>query len=522
MSVITKDLGAVTAYAAAVNRGYTGTREEFETLMASYAYVGEQAAESASNASQSATNALQSATNAETAKGVAQQAATDAETAQASAQGYAQSAQQSAQSASQSATDAESAKNTAVSTVDRFDSHAQQALDSVNLAGINWESLAEAQKLDSEAWAVGQRDGEDVGSSDPAYHNNAKWYVQQGGSSAQTASEAAQTATTKAGEAQASAEAAAESARTLTIDDTLTQAGQAADSKAVRNAVEGVREGLNQIYSDQIVGMEETGEASISPNLFKYAELIGERKSIYSISNGKVTLSDNAAYNTYLIPVDGESTYTFTNCRSAVLVSDKNLTAIGQIKTYITSVQSADAKYIVFSFSPTDYPVSTYSITKPVSNYYIPNNWNISKASIDTAQVDGMLPTGKTVESSNLFPKATLVASGKYVDRISDGKAVLSNNASYDTYIIPVDGESAYTFTNCRMAVLVSDLSYTAVSGLLSNVTQIDSTGGLFILWSFNPTTYPVAGYKVTKPVAEYTIPNNWNLEKGTKTGYHR
>lgn len=306
------------------------------------------------------------------------------------------------------------------------------------------------------------------------------------------------------------------------IDDTLTQSGQAADSKAVRNAVEGVREGLNQIYSNQIVGMEETREASISSNLFKYAELIGEGKSIYSISNGKVTLSDNAAYNTYLIPVDGESTYTFTNCRAVVLVSDKELTAIGQIKTYTTSVQSADAKYLVFSFSPTDYPVSTYSITKPVSNYYIPNNWNISKASIDTAQVDGMLPTGKTVESSNLFPKATLVASGKYVDRISDGKAVLSNNANYGTYIIPVDGESVYTFTNCRMAVLVSDLNYTAVSGLLSNVTQIDSTGGLFILWSFNPTTYPVAGYKVTKPVAEYTIPNNWNLEKGTKTGYQR
>lgn len=29
---------------------------------------------------------------------------------------------------------------------------------------------------DAEAWAVGQRGGQDVPSTDPTYHNNAKWY----------------------------------------------------------------------------------------------------------------------------------------------------------------------------------------------------------------------------------------------------------------------------------------------------------------------------------------------------------
>ena len=32
------------------------------------------------------------------------------------------------------------------------------------------------QAQNSEAWAVGQRDGQDVPSTDPTYHNNAKWY----------------------------------------------------------------------------------------------------------------------------------------------------------------------------------------------------------------------------------------------------------------------------------------------------------------------------------------------------------
>lgn len=47
---VTKDLGAVTAYAHAVEGGYTGTLSDFETLMASYATVAQQAAASASDA----------------------------------------------------------------------------------------------------------------------------------------------------------------------------------------------------------------------------------------------------------------------------------------------------------------------------------------------------------------------------------------------------------------------------------------------------------------------------------------
>ena len=34
---------------------------------------------------------------------------------------------------------------------------------------------------DAEAWSVGKRNGVDVPSTDPAYHNNAKYYAEQGG-----------------------------------------------------------------------------------------------------------------------------------------------------------------------------------------------------------------------------------------------------------------------------------------------------------------------------------------------------
>lgn len=296
-----------------------------------------------------------------------------------------------------------------------------------------------------------------------------------------------------------------------------------AEEMAARDAeLSSLKEDLTQIWSDQIVGMTPTERQKESVNLFKYAELVGAGKSIYSISNGKAVLTDNASYNTYIIPVDGESIYKFTNCRSTVVVSDRDYTAIGQIQVYTTSIDSTGGKYIIFSFNPTTYPVSTYSVTKPVSEYIIPNNWNLGDFEVETQQINGMLPTGKTVESFNLFSKASLVASGKYVDRIANGKAVIADNASYDTYIIPVDGASTYTFTYYRTAVVVSDLEYTAVGSLLTYATTINSTGGTYILFSFDRVTYPTTSYKITKPVAEYTIPNNWNLEKGTKTGYQR
>lgn len=64
---------------------------------------------------------------------------------------------------------------------------------------------------DAEAWATGQRDGQDVPSSDPTYHNNAKYYSSQANGykdTANNAKTAAVNAQTAAEAAQAAAEAA--------------------------------------------------------------------------------------------------------------------------------------------------------------------------------------------------------------------------------------------------------------------------------------------------------------------------
>ena len=56
---------------------------------------------------------------------------------------------------------------------------------------------------DAEAWAIGERGGTPVGSSDPTYHNNSKYYSQQAGTSATNAGNAATRAEASATAAEA-------------------------------------------------------------------------------------------------------------------------------------------------------------------------------------------------------------------------------------------------------------------------------------------------------------------------------
>jgi len=114
------NLGTVTAYGYAKDKGYTGTEDEYAELMASYADVAEQAAESAEQAAASATTATakaseaaQSATSAASSKTAAETAQGGAETAAQTATTKAGEASASATTASGKATEATTAAGTA-------------------------------------------------------------------------------------------------------------------------------------------------------------------------------------------------------------------------------------------------------------------------------------------------------------------------------------------------------------------------------------------------------------------------
>lgn len=143
-------LGPVSSYAVAKDAGYTGTPEEWQTIISgaenaqSYA---EDAGESADLAEAWATGSTDSSHPAHdnSAKDWAETArakAVEAETARAGANTERNAAAQEASNAAESA------------------------------------SAAEEDALTSEAYAVGTRNGIDVDSNDPAYNNNAKYYTE--------------------------------------------------------------------------------------------------------------------------------------------------------------------------------------------------------------------------------------------------------------------------------------------------------------------------------------------------------
>lgn len=135
----------LSAYALAVKHGYKGTEDEWIEEQRVYAQTAADAAETAQN---SAVSAAASAGNAERDAGTAAADAAAAESAKAAA-------------ASASAS----------------------AVASAAAAGAS-EAAAEESAADSEAWAVGQRDGVDVPTTDETYHNNAKYWAGQAESAA--------------------------------------------------------------------------------------------------------------------------------------------------------------------------------------------------------------------------------------------------------------------------------------------------------------------------------------------------
>ena len=148
---------AAQAAASAAQQGAESARDD--------AVNAKTAAESAKTAAVAAQNKSEQAqTKAETAQTAAEQSAAAAQAAKEGAE-TAQSGAQAAQSAAESAKDAAQT--------------AQAGAETARAGAETAKGAAEDSAEDAEAWAVGQRNGTDVPSTDPAYHNNAKYYKDQ-------------------------------------------------------------------------------------------------------------------------------------------------------------------------------------------------------------------------------------------------------------------------------------------------------------------------------------------------------
>lgn len=126
-------------------------------------YYKNRASNFANNASAAATTATNKANNAASSATTAANKANSAASSATAASNYATTASQKATAAASSAT---AAANSATTASQRAASATDSAIS------------AQTSSRNSEAWAVGTRNGTPVSSSDPQYHNNAKYYTE--------------------------------------------------------------------------------------------------------------------------------------------------------------------------------------------------------------------------------------------------------------------------------------------------------------------------------------------------------
>lgn len=137
------------------------------------------AASSESNAATSAANALTSETNAALSETNAATSETNAASSESNAATSETNAATSESNAATSETNAATSEANAATSETNASASALNAATSETNAAAS-ETSAHSSAIDSEAWARGTRNGVPVGSTDPTYHNNSKYYADMG------------------------------------------------------------------------------------------------------------------------------------------------------------------------------------------------------------------------------------------------------------------------------------------------------------------------------------------------------
>ena len=229
MSTLIKDLGAVSAYAYAVEKGYTGTEDEFASLMYDYTDVIQIASEARDGAV--------------VANASAQEAKTEAQTASNTANEAASKATSKASEASASVTEAGKATNAAVAAKTAAET-AQQRAETAQQASEDAQRKAEIAKNEAQENATIANNKASKASQYATTATNKASEASTSAKNAKTYSEQAQasatTANTKADEASASANSAKLSAdnaqQSATNAQTYMNSSSTSASKAHANA----------------------------------------------------------------------------------------------------------------------------------------------------------------------------------------------------------------------------------------------------------------------------------------------
>lgn len=393
------NVGRVTAYAEAVAGGYTGTLEEWERDLAN---LGTTAAEVEANRQEVADDKA----------AVEENLTTVGEYKDAAAQSAAAAAQ-SAESAHTDALAATAAKEAAQT--------AQGIAEEARADAVSAKEAAENAQTEANQSASAA-----AGSALVA------------GNAAQTATAQAGAASDSATAAAASAAAAAESARTLTIDTTLTQAGQAADAKKTGEGIADLKSAItsaNYLYDfslyDGYIGSDGTISAQTgSKEKYTSQITISDSRKIGIALNHSVARSMWACYVLY--NSNGE------------FIRRTQLAASTMLQSYnrIITITNVEAAFIRFTFRGyDDYNFSVYNtIADDVST--IRGNVNKIMSDIGVHEITFNVTAGTSHSSNN--DQLVVKIKANDVFKVDITSTAITGGQIYAFY---ADGTSEYIYS---------------------------------------------------------------------------
>lgn len=308
--------------------------------------------------------------------------------------------------------------------------------------------------------------------------------------------------------------------------------------------------GENQVAPQNIEGMEFTKTTTEveGENIFESSMLFEEGYYV-NVSDGKVT-HGGGDFNTYVVPVNNNSKYNFTEARFALLAKGNTLgsDAVGSLLPYATTVQTGEASYLFLSYAPnTSITVKEVTTQTTYSDFEIPDWMKGDSAELDsrldavesgkvdkdgTWQIKPQNIDGVVVTGGNIFDDAERLycsysqhtGEDGYVNIDSDdNKAVITPNSSLASFLIEVKPNTHYTANNpIRFAVLLKNLTtegtspvkYSTVVGTaLANISSFDTGEADHIIVSFNYNSYPINSFIISEGMSpveepEITLPS--------------
>lgn len=341
---------------------------------------------------------------------------------------------------------------------------------------------AEQNALDAEAWAVGQRNGEDVPEVDPTYENNAKYYAlstisakEDAEAAASAAAESAGAAAGSASDASGSATAAAGSATAAAGSATQAAGSATTAASSASAAAQSATAASNSAIASAGHASDALNSAADAFNSAQYA--LGSSADAAASAAAAATSATNAANSA--VASAGSATQ---SANSATASATSATAAAGSATAAAGSATDADASadraQEILDSIPEDYS----ELTEDVSDLKSALN-DISEVQIGANIFDGLFP-----QSGYLDTDGSELASNSYkrtdfipVDSTPGTLYFLRSNQPYVLNLVFYDSTKTAilnTATSARTAI------FNANSTDLRNTKTIPSNAAYFRMYT--------------------------------------